>query len=287
MPIQRLSLAVLLLRVILFCHDGGAQNTPGLQTLAAATASQRVSLPAEPSLRNPANLTAYSAIAPEGIGPLSRFGFAGRAGLGGLGFDLATSLTRRWNLRLGSDFFNYATTFHAEGASINARLRVRTAHGALDWRPFAGRFLVSPQVIFANNNRVQGTYLLPAGGTITLNGQKYISSATDPFHGAGSIDFRKASPGFTLGFGNLLSRRGGHFSAPVEIGFYYAGPPNLKVAFSGSVCYPGLPKSVACVPASENPDFQQLLNTFIARNRHNLSYASYFPIFSTGVGYVF
>lgn len=287
MQIQRLSLAVLPLFFILTCHHGGAQNTPGLQTLAAATTSQPVGLPAEPALRSPANLAAYSAVAPERIGPLSRFGFAGRTGIGGLGFDLATSLTRRWNLRVGSDFFNYATTFHAEGAPINARLRARTAHGALDWRPFAGRFFVSPQVIFANNNRVQGSYLLPAGGTITLNGQKYISSATDPFHGAGSIDFRKASPGFTLGFGNLLSRRGGHFSAPVEVGFYYAGQPNLKVAFSGDVCYPGLPESVACAPVSENPDFQQLLNTFIGRTRHNLNYVSYFPIFSTGVGYVF
>jgi hypothetical protein len=37
----------------------------------------------------------------------------------------------------------------------------------------------------------------------------------------------------------------------------------------------------------EDPAFQQDLAAFIARTRNNLSYASYFPIVSMGVGYAF
>jgi hypothetical protein len=36
-----------------------------------------------------------------------------------------------------------------------------------------------------------------------------------------------------------------------------------------------------------SPGFQQDLAAFIARNNHNLSYASFFPVFSVGFGYAF
>ncbi|MGF7180582.1 hypothetical protein [Tunturiibacter psychrotolerans] len=44
--------------------------------------------------------------------PFSAIGFATRVGLGGTGFDVATPLAMRFNLRAGGDFFNYATTLH-------------------------------------------------------------------------------------------------------------------------------------------------------------------------------
>ena len=37
----------------------------------------------------------------------------------------------------------------------------------------------------------------------------------------------------------------------------------------------------------DNPDFQQGLDSFIARNNHNLSYAQFIPILNFGVGYRF
>jgi hypothetical protein len=37
----------------------------------------------------------------------------------------------------------------------------------------------------------------------------------------------------------------------------------------------------------QDPGFQQNLAAFIARNNHNLSYASFFPVFSVGFGYAF
>jgi hypothetical protein len=234
----------------------------------------------------PATRGAYRARTPEPYLPFSRIGAEGHSGLGGIGFNAATPLARHFSLRAGADFFSYDTTFKDQGARIQANLRMRTGHGNLDWFPFANRFRLSPMIVFANNNRVGATYLIPAGNTITLNGQDYVSSSSDPLHGAGSVDFRKASPGFTVGFGNV-SRRAKHFSTQLEAGFYYVGQPSLKVSFSGSACYPGLPESIACLPASSDPVFQKDLNAFIVRNRHNLSYASIFPVFTVGVGYAF
>ncbi|MGD0443907.1 MAG: hypothetical protein ABSA39_08220 [Edaphobacter sp.] len=217
----------------------------------------------------------------------SRIGIAAHAGLGGVGFDIATPLARKFNLRSGSDFFGYSTTFQEQGANVAINLHMQSAHASLDWFPFGGRFRLSPRLVFANNNRVQATALIPLGSAIALNGQNYISSIADPLHGSGMVTFHHVSPGLTLGFGNLIPRTRSHFSFPVEAGFYYAGQPGLNVGFSGSACDPTQPPSIGCQSVTQDSSFQQSLAAFIARNNHNLSYASFFPIFSTGFGYVF
>ena len=212
---------------------------------------------------------------------------ATHAGLGGAGFDVATPPARRFNLRAGADFFSYGTNFQDQGANITANLRLRSGHASLDWFPFGGRFRLSPLVVFANNNRATATALVPSGSTITLNGEDYVSSSTDPLHGSGSVNFRSTAPGFSLGLGNVLPRTRNHFSIPLEVGFYYVGQPGLKVNFTGSACDPTVPQAIGCSPVDQDPGFQENLTAFIARNNHNLSYASLFPIFSVGIGYAF
>ena len=219
--------------------------------------------------------------------PFSGLGLATRVGLAGTGFDVATPLATKFNLRAGTDFFNYATTFQEQGANVGVNLHLRSGHIALDWFPLGGHLRLSPQLVFGNNNRILATAVIPSGSTLTLNGQNYISSYTDPLHGSGRIDFRKVSPGLSLGFGNLIRRDRGRFSVPVEIGFYHAGQPSLKVAFTGSACDPNYPPSLGCESVDSDPTFQQNLTAFKARNDHNLSYASFFPIFSLGLGYRF
>ena len=214
-------------------------------------------------------------------------GMSTRLGLAGTGFDIATPLATHFNLRAGADFFSYATSFQEEGANVGINLHLRSGHTALDWFPFGGRFRLSPQVIFGDNNRILATAIIPSGSTVTLNGQDYVSSASDPLHGSGRIDFRKASPGISLGFGNLIPRNRSRFVIPVEMGFYYTGQPSLQVAFSGSACDPNYAASVGCQSVDHDADFQQSLTAFKVRNDHNLSYASFFPIFSVGFGYRF
>ena len=208
-------------------------------------------------------------------------------GVNGAGFEVATPLARAFNIRVGADFFSYSTTFQEQGADVAADLRLRSGRGSLDWFPFGGGFRVSPVIVFANNTRGQGTALIPPGNTITLSGQDYISSLTDPLHGGGSVDFRRVSPGLTLGYGNIIPRTRKHFSVPVEVGFYYVGQPGLKVFFTGSACDPTVPQAIGCESVNQDAEFQQSLAQFIARNNNNLKYASFFPIASVGFGYSF
>jgi hypothetical protein len=257
--------AALVLVTLLSGNDGGSQSLP--VSFATAPASRTVS--------------------PRTFRPFSRIGFDSHAGFGGIGFDVATPLARKFNIRAGSDFFSYSTIFQDQGANVGANLRMRWGHASLDWFPFGGRFRLSPLLVFANNNGAKATALVPPGSTITLNGQDYTSSFSDPLHGAGSVDFRKASPGFTLGTGNVIPRTRSHLSIPLEVGFYYVGQPGLKVNFTGSACDPTVPAAVGCESVDQDPGFQQNLTAFIARNKHNLSYASLFPIFSVGFGYAF
>lgn len=219
--------------------------------------------------------------------PFSGLGFATRVGFGGAGFDIATPVARKFNLRAGTDFFNYDTSFQEEGADIGINLHLRSGHVALDWFPFGGHLRLSPQLVFGNNNRVLATAVIPSGSTVTLNGQDYISSYSDPLHGSGRIDFHKVSPGFSFGFGNVIPRDRSHVSIPIEMGFYYVGQPRLQVAFTGSACDPNYPPSVGCQSVDQDAGFQQNVAAFRERNDHNLSYASFFPILSVGVGYRF
>jgi hypothetical protein len=232
-------------------------------------------------------LTTSRPVMPKTFRPFSAVGIDSHAGVGGIGFDVATPLLRKFNVRAGSEFFGYSTTFQDQGANVALHLRMRSAHASLDWFPFSGRFRLSPLLVFANNNRAQATALIPPGNTVTLNGEDYISSSTDPLHGAGSVDFRKSSPGFSLGSGNIVPRTSSHFSFPIEAGFYYVGQPRLKVSFTGSACDPTQPPALGCESVVQDGGFQQSLAAFVAHNNHNLSYASYFPILSFGFGYSF
>jgi hypothetical protein len=219
--------------------------------------------------------------------PFSGFGLGTRVGIAGAGFDIATPLARKFNLRAGTDFFNYETNFQEEGANVGVNLHLRSGHLALDWFLTGGRFRLSPQLVFGNNNRIIANVVIPSGSTVTLDGEDFISSYSDPLHGTGRIDFRKVSPGLSMGFGNLIPRDHSRVSIPVEIGFYYAGQPTLQLAFTGSACDPNYPPSIGCESVSQDTGFQQSLSAFRARNEHNLSYASFFPIFSAGVGFRF
>jgi hypothetical protein len=296
MPLARFSAALLAMLISSDCLV--AQNhftttqpisafysaAEAVDAVSSSSSDAAVSAPAIPiSTKNASRRPAVA----DNVRPFSRMGIDAHVGLNGIGFDVATNLSRKFNFRSGADFFSYGTSFQEQGANVTADLRLRSGHASLDWFPFGGSFRLSPLLVYGNGNRVIATALVPSGSTITLNGQDYISSLTDPLHGSGSVDFRKISPGFSLGFGNIIPRTRKHFSVPVEAGFYYVGQPGLKVAFSGSACDPTEPASIGCEAVDSDAGFQQNLAAFTARNNHNLSYASIFPIFSIGLGYRF
>jgi hypothetical protein len=261
-------------------------ETANVEPLFVGYSSSAVSAPA-PAPRVATIIGAGGAIPSRPVRPFSQLGIAATVGISGVGFDTATPLARHFNLRSGADFFGYSDSFTEQGANVDVNLQLRTGHVMLDWFPFRNGFHVSPMLNLANNNTVRATVVVPEGSTITLSGTNYISSLTDPLRGSGSVGFHKTSPGLTVGWGNIVPRSNKHFSFPVELGFYYEGQPTLKIAFTGSACDPTEPAAIGCESVNNDASFQQSLTEFTARNNHNLSYASFFPVLSTGIGYSF
>lgn len=283
---------VVLFLLPLLVLSASAQTTPENHPPSPqqfVSSASPVSSSADNDATSPSQLQ-QAAVAPAGyaLAPApGRVGVDVHAGINGIGADVAFAVASHFNLRLGGQFFSYSTSFQEEGANVNATLRLGGGRASLDWFPFHNGFHVSPMVVFLNQMDVRASVIVPPGQTISLDNGDYRSSDTDPLHGSASIGVWKTSPGLTIGYGNIVPRSGKHFSFPVELGFYYVGQPTLTVAFTGSACDPSEPEPLGCQPVQQDPGFQRDLAAFIRRNNNNLSYASFFPIASFGVGYSF
>ena len=137
-------------------------------------------------------LTASSPVMPRTFRPFPRVGIESYAGVGGIGFDVATPVSRRFNVRAGSEFFGYSTTFEDQGANVAIHLRMRSGHASLDWFPFGGRFRLSPLIVFANNNRAQATALIPPGNTSNPERTRLHQQCHRPFARSGVGRFSKS-----------------------------------------------------------------------------------------------
>jgi len=166
--------------------------------------------------------------------PFSRLGIGVKISLLGAGVEAATPITANSNLRGGFNIFSYDQNFNEDGITYDGQLRLRSAEAHYDWFPFHGSFHVSPGVLVYNGNQVTANASVPGGSTFTLNDTTYTSSPTDPITGTGKVDFIKAGPMFTVGWGNLLPRNHRHFSFPVELGVIYTGAPRTALSMGGN-----------------------------------------------------
>lgn len=224
------------------------------------------------------------------VRPREHFGVAVHAGLEGIGVDSSLPLSNRLQVRATLNMGSYSTSFTDQGANVNAQLYLQSERISADWFVFGGRFHVSPLFTMSNHNAFRGTVLVPGGQNIDMDGSTYVSSTTDPLRGAAEVSFRRNAPGLAIGFGNHARENAtklGHWSFPTEIGFYYVGQPKLNVSFTGTACDPTQPANIGCEKVMDDPGFQKSLSAFIARNNHNLSYASFMPILNTGVAFRF
>ncbi len=175
------------------------------------------------------------------IRPFSTVGIDVKVGIAGAGFDVATPLARKFNLRGGASFFSFQHTFVDDGTSYDTSIKLQTAMLAVDWFPFGGAFRMSPVVQLYNGDSLQANLSVPAGQHFSLGDQDSYSSASDPVHGTASFLLgnqggNKVAPGFTFGFGNIIPRGRGHWSVPFEAGFVYIQTPQVILNFQGVSC---------------------------------------------------
>jgi hypothetical protein len=203
----------------------------------------------------------------------------------GIGGEVAVPVTRITNVRFGFNAFNYNHSFDSNGITYNGQLGLRSFQTQFDIFPFGGGFHLSPGVMLYNGNNIDARTSVGAGQTFELNTVTYRSSPTNPLLGTGKMSLNKVGPMFTLGWGNLVSRKPGkHVIFGFEAGFVYQGSPDVRLNFTGSACDPN---GLACRNVASDPRFQSDLLREQKRLSDKASPFSFYPIVSTGIGYRF
>jgi hypothetical protein len=223
------------------------------------------------------------------VTPFSRLAFGGGISPLGINMQAAINVNRHMNVRGVGNVFNYTVNdISTNGLNINGKLNFATAGASVDFYPWANHgFRLSPGAIFYNQNAVSADITVAGGTSFSLNDYTYYASSTNPIKGnAGlGLNTRKQAFSMTTGWGNMIPRRGGHWSFPFEIGAAFTGSPTLHMALtSGQACDA---QGFNCVNVATDPDVQANLQAQITKYRNDINPFQYYPIISFGASYNF
>ena len=220
--------------------------------------------------------------------PFSNVAFGGGISPLGVNMSMATNLNRHMNLRGSGNIFNYSVNnFTTNGFTANGKLNLASAGTSIDIYPFANHGLrFSPGVLFLNQNNLSANATVAAGQSFTLNSTNYYSSASNPVTATASLGLNARKQAFTAttGWGNMIPRRGGHWSFPVELGAAFIGSPSLNMNIAGTACDQ---TGVYCVDVATNQQIQANLQAQVAKYRKDLDPLKTYPIASFGLAYSF
>jgi len=229
--------------------------------------------------------------------PLSRIALgAGIDFLNGVDFIAATNVTRWMNLRATGHYisYTYGSGITESSFTITPSINLRSVQISADLLPFPkhSNFHISPGILFAADNNVTGNVNVPVNQTITLNDVDY--KVTGTVTGGFKVNLSPNTTAATIGigFGNLLPRKGSHWSVPFDIGAAFVGAPTATFNLTGTVLCPTNASSSVCtqgttLPISSFPQFKS--NLTIEENKINsdLNLLQAYPIVSIGVAYNF
>lgn len=249
---------------------------------AAQPAANPVAKPAAPPQAKPENLEPPMA-------PFSQLAVEGGFGINGVNLQVDTNLNRYINLRgIGNVVKVSVNNITTNGFTVDANVNLATAGASVDFYPFprhGGR--ISAGLLFYNGNEASATYTVAGGTSFSLDNYTYYASTTNPVGGTGTINLHPNSTAFTLtgGWGNMIPRKGGHFSFPVELGVAFIGSPDLNITLDkGQVCDA---TGLHCVDIATDQDVQTHLQAQVAKYKNNLDPLKTFPILTFGVAYNF
>ena len=232
----------------------------------------------------------FKAIKDESPAPFSRLALSGGVGANGINMQVAVEANRYFNIRGIGNYFTYSITKTVSGAQDSGTLNFATGGVSVDVYPFPNHGLrFSPGVLFYNQNAITATVNVAGGKSFTMNSTTFYSSPTSPVTGSGAIALNNTNPAFTMttGWGNLISRRGGHFSIPFEIGAAFVGSPTVKLNFvNGEVCSDS-EGDPPCYSVTSYPAFTADVNAQVAKYNNDLNVLKVYPIMSIGIGYNF
>jgi len=214
--------------------------------------------------------------------PFSGLAIGVKFGLAGIGFDVATPLVHQWiNLRGGASFITYTpSTITEDNLNINGTIKFQNAATMVDFFPFHASFRLSGGATIYNNTGLTATLSVPTGQSITVGGTKYYSDPSNPLSGTGVFTFggNKVVPRTTIGFGNMLPKRG-HFRFEIEAGVQYFSAPTVTYTFTGEGC-PTAVASPSCAPIPTTNILSEQ-----TKLQNDLTDLRFFPILSFGLSY--
>lgn len=232
--------------------------------------------------------------------PFSRLAFGAGIGLGGINMQAAVEANRYLNIRGIGNYFSYTvsnvkidSSNGSSGVNVNGNLNFAEAGVALDFYPFPNHgFRLSPGATFYNQNQVTASGVASSGSSITLGSVKYYSDSANPMsvNATLGLNTHKQAFSMTTGWGNMISRKGGHFSFPFEIGAIFTGVPTLGLNVTGYGCTVQSDASSngpSCVNMATNTSAQTNVNAQIAKYQSDLNPLKVYPIFSFGLAYNF
>ena len=230
-----------------------------------------------------------AATGPSSLSPFSRIAFGGGISPMGINLQAAVNVNQRMNVRGVGNVFNYSVNnIKTNGMNLNGQLNFASAGASLDFYPFPEHgFRLSPGMLLLNQNAVSASLAVDGGTSFDLNGVTYYASSTNPITGNGKLGLNSRNPAFTMttGWGNMISRRGGHLSFPFEVGAAFVGAPTVNVALTGGQACDQFGQN--CVNVATDPTVQANLQAQIQKYKTDISPFQYYPIVSFGVAYNF
>lgn len=232
--------------------------------------------------------------------PFSRVALGVGISLMGVNLQVATNMTSNLNLRAIGNVFNYTDdNINTNGFNIDAKVNFASAGLALDYYPFSRHGLrLSPGVLLYNKNRITANAVEPSGSSFTLDNVDYYSANSNAVTGStpitmhGNLGLNATKPAFTLttGWGNMISRTGGHLSFPFELGAAFTGTPTLAINLTGWACTDKALTQCANLKSASSSIAQEVntnLDAQIAKWKNDLDVLKVYPILSFGVAYNF
>jgi hypothetical protein len=258
-----------------------AQTTPAPQDLQVPASS--------PTAARTLKTTGKAKKPVTSIKPFSRLAFSGGISAMGINMQAAVNASQHINIRGIGNYFNYnVNNISTNGLNLNGKLNFASAGAAVDFYPSPNHgFRISPGALFYNQNAASANVTVSGGTSFSLNDVTYYASSTNPITGNGSLGLNTNKQAFTIttGWGNMIPRRGGHWSAPFEIGAAMIGVPAINVALTGGQACNAQGQN--CVNVATDPTVQANLQAQIAKYKNDLNPFRFYPIVSFGVAYSF
>ncbi len=231
--------------------------------------------------------------------PFSRLALEGGLGIGGINMQAAVEANRYLNIRGIGNYFSYSVNNFkvggsgSSGANVSGKLNLAEAGIALDYYPWPNHgFRLSPGVTLYNGNAASASGVMAAGSSITLASTKYYSEAANPMNINASVGLNTHKQTFTVttGWGNMISRKGGHWAFPFELGAIFTGSPTVGLDLTGYGCTVQSDAAIngeSCVNMATNAPAQTNLSSQVAKYKNDLNSLKVYPILSSGVSYNF